>query len=275
MAIKDSTIKRLFGMSRNECAMPDCKSPLIIGDVVVGEICHIRARRKKGPRYDPSVTAMEKDELGNLLLLCGTCHKLIDSSLGDYRIDWLETIKSAHEARTPLPVEISQKDAANAMLLLGRHINRSIKKAGDVEIRGSVQASATRGGVAVAIGGTNQGHVSIKIPASKDVRGYPPNSIGADANMTNYIEYLCDLYLKFMRPIEPNEDKSWAKLGKHIKTKFHLKKRTRNHLSAERFWDLVNFLIDEKLAFTPVGRKHLRQGMRLCRTFDEFRHGKM
>ena len=104
---------------------------------------------------------------------------------------------------------------------------------------------------------------------------YPANSIGADANMTNYVEYLCELYVKYMRPIEPNEDASWAKLGKHIKTEFHLKKKTRNHLSAERFWDLANFLIHEKLALTPVGRKHLRQGTKSCRTFEEFRHGEM
>lgn len=84
--------------------------------------------------------------------------------------------------------------------------------------------------------------------------------------MTNYIEYLCDLYVKFIRPVEPDENSSWAKLGKHIKTKFHLKKRTRNHLSAERFWDLVDFLVNEKLAQTPVGRKHLREGKKLCRT---------
>jgi hypothetical protein len=78
-----------------------------------------------------------------------------------------------------------------------------------------------------------------------------------------------------MQPIEPNEIKSWAKLGKHIKSKFRLRKRTRNHLSAERFGDLVDYLVTEKLANTPVGRKHLREGKKLCRTFEEFRHGFM
>ena len=78
-----------------------------------------------------------------------------------------------------------------------------------------------------------------------------------------------------MLPIEPNEGVSWGKIGKHIKSKFHLKKKTRNHLSAERFPDLVDYLIREKLARTPVGAKHLRQGTKLCRTFEEFRHGAM
>jgi hypothetical protein len=99
--------------------------------------------------------------------------------------------------------------------------------------------------------------------------------IGADANLTNYIEYLCHLYVEFVTPIEPDKNKSWAKLGKQIKTKFRLIKRTRNHLSAERFPDLVDYLVNEELARTPVGRKHLRQGKRLCRTFEEFRRGEM
>lgn len=277
--IRESTIKRLFGMSRNQCAMPDCKSPLIIGDAVVGEICHIRARRKGGARYDPSMTPTQKTEFDNLLLLCGTCHKLIDASPNDYTADWLQSVKRGHEGLTSPLLELSQADANNAMLILAKHIaktNKSTKSTGDTTVHGNVRASATRGGISIAIGGANQAPINIRPSAPKPSgTNYPANSIGADANMTNYVEYLCDLYVKFMRPIEPDENKSWAKLGKHIKTKFHLKKRTRNHLSAERFWDLVNFLEHEKLALTPVGRKHLREGNKLCRTFEEFRHGKM
>jgi hypothetical protein len=266
-------------MSGNQCAIPDCKSPLIIGDVVVGEICHISARRKGGARYDPSLTVAEKDDFPNLVLLCSTCHKLVDSSPSEYTAEWLRQVKVAHEQKAPQPLDLSLEDVRHAMMILKKHIAKTRKPkvtAGDSTAAGSVQSSATHGGVAVAIGGANQAPINIRLPAAKPSRlPYPPNSIGADANMTNYVEYLCDVYVKYMRPIEPNEDTSWAKLGKHIKTKFHLKKKTRNHLSAERFWDLVNFLVDEKLALTPVGRKHLRNGNKLCRTFDEFRHGGM
>jgi len=279
MSIQESTIKRLFGMSRNQCAMPDCKSPLIIGDVVVGEICHIRARRKGGARYDPSMAPAQNAAFENLLLLCGTCHKLIDAAPNEYSADWLESIKRGHEGLTPPLIELSQADANKAMLILAKHIakcSKSSKSAGDTTIHGGVRASATHGGISIAIGGTNQAPINIRPLAPKrSGTNYPANSIGADANMTNYIEELCHLYVKFMLPIEPDENKSWARLGKHIKTKFHLRKRTRNHLSAERFWDLVNYLVHEKLAGTPVGKKHLREGKKLCRTFDEFRHGEM
>jgi len=89
--------------------------------------------------------------------------------------------------------------------------------------------------------------------------------------MTNYIEYLCDLYVKYMALTGATEDELWARIGKQIKSKFRLKKRTRNHLSSERFLDLVDFLIYEKLTVTPVGKKHLRNGTKLCLSFDEFR----
>ncbi len=279
MGIKDTTMKRLFGMSRNQCAMPDCKSPIIIGDTVVGEICHIRARRKAGPRFDASLAAEQRDEFPNLILLCGTCHTLVDASPDKCTAEWLQAVKQSHERQTQGPLELSQADVRQAMLILAKHDAKTPKRkqaTGDNTVRGNTQASASHGGVAVAIAGPNQGNISIRMPAPKPSGpNYPANSIGADANMTNYIEYLCDRYVKFMRPIEPDEKCSWAKLGKHIKTKFRLKKRTRNHLSAERFSDLVDFLVNEKLALTPVGRKHLREGTKLCRTFQEFRHGAM
>lgn len=266
-------------MSGNQCAVPDCRSPLIIGDIVVDEICHIRARRKGGARHDPQLTAAQKDQFENLILLCSTCHKLIDSNPADYSSDWLRSIKASHERKAPQPLDLSMADVRHALMILTTHMAKTRQGKGsssEIKTAGAVHSSATHGAVSVAIGGANKGSIHIKMPAPKPGRmPYPANSIGADANMTNYIEYLCDLYVKYMQPIEPNEGVSWAKIGRHIKSKFHLKKKTRNHLSAERFPDLVNFLVGEKLARTPVGSKHLRLGNKMCRTFEEFRHGAM
>lgn len=279
MGIADTTMKRLFGMSRNQCAMPDCKSPIIIGETVVGEICHIRAKRKGGSRFDASLTSEQRDEFRNLILLCSTCRKLVDASPDEYTSEWLQSVKQTHERQTQEPIELSQVHVRQAMLILAKHLAKTAKRkraTGETTVQGNTQTTASHGGVAFTIAGPNHGNISIRMPAHKPSgTNYPANSIGADANMTNYIEYLCDLYVKFMRPIEPDENSSWAKLGKHIKTKFHLKKRTRNHLSAERFLVLVDFLVNEKLARTPVGQKQLREGKKLCRTFDEFRHGAM
>jgi hypothetical protein len=258
--------------------MPDCNSPVIISETVVGEICHIRARRKGGARYDPSLTSSQRDEFENLLLLCRTCHTLVDADPKAYSANWLQEIKRLHEQRTPTPVELSQNDARQALLILAKHTGKSMNTAANVNVLAHIgaQASATHRSVSVAIGGANHGPINISTTLPRTSRTpLPANSIGADANMTSYVEYLCDLYVKYMQPIEPNENISWAKIGKHIKTKFRLKKRTRSHLSADRFWDLVNYLIGEKLASTPVGKKHLHRGTKLCRTFDEYRRGEM
>jgi len=272
-------MKRLFGMSSNQCAMPNCTSQLIIGDVVVGTICHIQARRKLGPRYSPALSQAARDDFGNLILLCSTCHKLVDSAPEQYTTEWLQRAKQLHEKRAPYPIDLSVADARSAMQILAMHLaktKRPKRVTGAASNIGSVHASATRGSVSVAIGGVNQAPINIKIPANRsNSQPYPANSIGADANMANYVEYLCQLYVDYMVPIQANKSASWAKLGKLIKNKFRLRRRSRGHLSTERFSELVRFLVEEKLARTPVGAKHLRQGTRLCRTFDEFRHGKM
>jgi len=277
--VSEATIKRLFGMSRNQCAIPDCKSPIIMSDSVVGDICYIRGRSKRGHRYDPLLTETDKNDFRNLILLCNTCQKLVDSNPDFYTVESLQAMKLRHERQTPKPLELTQSDAIGAARILVNHLAKNAKPKAqtcNVFAQGCTHASAMHGGVAVAISGPNHGNISIKVPGNKPSgTNYPTNSIGADANMTNYIEYLCDLYAKFMLPIEPDEKTSWAKLGTHIKTKFHLKKKTRNHLSVERFNDLVDFLVNTKIVHTPVGQKHVREGKRLCRTFDEFRYGKM
>lgn len=132
-----------------------------------------------------------------------------------------------------------------------------------------------KGDANVQVGGDNHGIISVTLKQERVEKSkYPVNSIGADADLTNYIEYLCDLWVKYMVPIEPNTDAAWARVGRLIKTKFRLRKRTRNHLSASRFSELVEFLT-EKLANTPVGKKHRKNGTKLCRTFEEFRDDPM
>jgi hypothetical protein len=48
----DSVIKRLFARSGNRCAYPKCPTEIVQGDTVVGRMCHIKAAKENGPRYD-------------------------------------------------------------------------------------------------------------------------------------------------------------------------------------------------------------------------------
>jgi hypothetical protein len=271
MAISQTTIKRLFTKSRNECAMPRCTSPLIVGDYVLGEICHIRARRKKGPRYDPTLGAKDRDELANLILLCPTCHTLVDKDAKTYTIELLRDIRELYERGSTF--EITPEISRQALLILERHQRLSVNGS---PVTTASTTIASSGGVAISVGGHNLGSIKVNSGRSKSATsGYPTNSIGADANMTNYVEYLCQLYVDYMQPTGIASQELWARLGRAIKTRFRLRKRTRNHLSAERFPELVRYLIDEKVAKTPVGKKHLARGSNLCRSFDEFRHSPM
>lgn len=271
MPVSLPVIKRLFAKSGNKCAIPWCEAHLVVGDHAIAEICHIRARSKGGPRYDAALTAKEKDAFKNLILLCPTHHTEVDKSPAKYTVDILDEIKEMHERGEEKEITPRMAEQAALIHAHSKKKNRSIKNS---PVHGNAEARAGAGGIAVSIAGHNQAPINIKLGGkAKDSGGkYPANSIGADANLSGYIDYLCELYVKFMSPIERDEDALWGRIGKHIKTKFRLVKRSRGHIPAEKFPRLVDFLIHEKLAKTPVGQKHLRNGMRLCSTFEEWRH---
>ncbi|XCN73547.1 MAG: HNH endonuclease signature motif containing protein [Candidatus Electrothrix aestuarii] len=261
MSIKLTTIKRLFAASSNQCAFPKCTAPIIVDGIVVGEMCHIKARRKNGPRYDATLSAADKDGYDNLLLLCETCHKLIDANPERYSSEVLTKLKHQHEESGIC--EITPQQAHDAQLLLQAFTKQS-----------RTSAKATGQGVAIAINGDVKAPITVNQAASRKppTSKYPKNAIGADANMAGYVDYLFGLGIDYWKNT-PNM--TAGRLGKKIKTKFRLKTRTRNHISVERFQELVNFIINDILKPSPVGKRHLREGTKLCRTFSEWRYGSM
>lgn len=89
--------------SGNRCAFPNCGQSLVAERTelsvweIVGEMAHIRARRPGGARYDPSMTAAERDAADNLIYLCPTHHKVIDKQPADWPVERLLAIKRDHE----------------------------------------------------------------------------------------------------------------------------------------------------------------------------------
>jgi hypothetical protein len=100
MAISDRTRKFLWGRAANRCAI--CRQELTIaaadaaGIAQVGEECHIVARSPFGPRGS-SAFVDDPEGYENLILLCGTHHKLIDDLPGEYTPERLSAVKSEHE----------------------------------------------------------------------------------------------------------------------------------------------------------------------------------
>ncbi|WP_160164226.1 HNH endonuclease [Natrialba taiwanensis] len=111
MSYKQSTLKKLWAASGNQCGYPDCENEVvdIETETVVGEICHIRAQSEGGPRYDPSLSDEEIDEYSNLILLCPTHHTHIDKNPEDYPIEELERWKKEQEAMSTSPTELSDQ----------------------------------------------------------------------------------------------------------------------------------------------------------------------
>ena len=93
-----NTAKRLYGLSGNVCANPNCRKRLIDDSGnQIGEIAHIAAASPDGPRYDSSMTDDERRAFDNLILLCEDCNKLVDNNPKEYPAKLLREWKAKHE----------------------------------------------------------------------------------------------------------------------------------------------------------------------------------
>ncbi len=95
-----AVIKRLFAHSGNRCAFPKCKSALVQDGTLIGEICHIKAAKPNGPRYDPQQGANERHDYDNLLVLCANHHTIIDDDPEAYTVERLSRMKTEHELKS-------------------------------------------------------------------------------------------------------------------------------------------------------------------------------
>jgi hypothetical protein len=124
----DATIKRLFARSGNRCAFPRCTIEIVQDQTLIGEICHIKASRPGGPRYDPDQTTAQRHGYDNLILLCGTHHTVIDNDEEAYTVERLLKMKTDHEQRAkPLP---DDRTASGLQLLIDQSVNATNQSGG-------------------------------------------------------------------------------------------------------------------------------------------------
>jgi hypothetical protein len=104
------------------CSKPDCRNQTLGPSeadpgrfIFLGEVAHITAAAKGGPRYDPNLTEEQRASPDNGILLCPTCAALVDKNGGvDYPVETLRRWKAEHEewarqnlnqnVQTPFPV---------------------------------------------------------------------------------------------------------------------------------------------------------------------------
>ena len=105
MAITERSRRLLWGRAAGRCAFEDCRRDLIMksnatGDAAnVGHEAHIVAEKTDGPRGVSPLTAEQRDDYSNLILLCRHHHGMIDDKVlrHDYPVERLHGIKATHE----------------------------------------------------------------------------------------------------------------------------------------------------------------------------------
>lgn len=101
LPIKDQKI--LWVRAAGMCSFPDCKKKLIVQpdieseEKLVGEIAHIFAKSKKGPRGVQHLTKKLINTYTNTILLCPDHHRLVDLYPGEYPPELLMDFKDQHE----------------------------------------------------------------------------------------------------------------------------------------------------------------------------------
>lgn len=104
-AIPDKEVKLLCLSSGGLCAFPGCEKRLIrdgssLDDpVVVGEIAHIVAESRSGPRGGAMLSDEDRNKHTNLILVCPEHHTIIDRQPNTYSIAVVRQMKADHEAR--------------------------------------------------------------------------------------------------------------------------------------------------------------------------------
>lgn len=97
--------KTLIALSGGVCAFPGCGKRLVEpGNAAdpaafLGEMAHVVADSRQGPRGNSPMSDRDRDRHTNLLLLCGDHHKTIDSQPQTYSVSVLRRIKEDHESR--------------------------------------------------------------------------------------------------------------------------------------------------------------------------------
>jgi len=108
-----STVKKIFALSGNTCARPNCNNKLVEDNVVIGEICHIEAAEEGGPRFNEDSNDECRRSGENLLALCESCHKKIDADENKYPTPMIRQWKKDHEAKNSTSNYIISDDVAD------------------------------------------------------------------------------------------------------------------------------------------------------------------
>lgn len=99
LAPTTSTLRKLYTLSGNLCAYPNCNQLMFnIEGNFVGKICHIEAAMPGGERFNPDMTNEDRRSFDNLILLCDA-HHIETDKVDKYPVVRMKEIKKNHESK--------------------------------------------------------------------------------------------------------------------------------------------------------------------------------
>lgn len=250
----EKTLKKLFALSGNRCAFPDCQLPIINAEgIVTGEVCHIKAKSTHGPRHDERQSIAERNGFENLLLLCSHHHKEIDSLPDVYTTEQLTIMKHNHETMNGRLENESDTFIANLIF-------SAMSKA--------VSAVNGSGNLAINSPGAIQAHtLNLKTSHTKQVVAPPPGTIGADQKASRYIEYLIQRYNKFAGADYSRKTSfSYGAISKNITDKFGTKWQLQSIQKCEE----IIFYLQNRIEKTRIAKMNRANGVASFSTFEEY-----
>jgi hypothetical protein len=246
-----ATVKRLFALSKNQCAFPDCGVPIVEdAGTITGIICHIKARSRGGPRYDPNQKPEDRHSFGNLILLCSRHSKIIDSQPKTYTVDLLCEIKEMHERDGN--IELSRADADRALKLLEEYRLIYIAPGSSVH----VDQAETIHAHTVNIGGKK------RTPKMAP----PSGAIAANLAQRNYLKHLIDRYHDFASKQPGRDGFAFPAIYSHIKKLFGAKW---DMIPASRFQEVAAHM-QRRIDMTRLGRINQSKGIPNYSDYSEY-----
>jgi len=253
--LSQKTIKCLFAISGNQCAFPGCDEILCDDSGnVFGEICHIKASRKGGARYDPIQTAKERNAVENLILLCPTHHKLVDLKPDQFTAESLIAMKN-NKGQYFGHTE-TKDDEFYAKRLLEKHQDKIIEQNIMVNSPGAIQSHS----------------VTVKTTGGKVIFAPSPGTIGHDQRKSRYIGYLIKKYNDYAKKYYTREKTfSNGAIATNIESNFGA---TWRMLPIELFDEVVAYLLG-RISKTQQAKINKGKNIRAFSTFDEYclKHG--
>ncbi|MCQ9148087.1 HNH endonuclease signature motif containing protein [Ochrobactrum sp. BTU2] len=252
----EKTIRRLFALSGNVCAFPNCSSPIVeTAGTITGEICHIKAQSTGGPRFDETQSEEERHSFDNLILLCRRHHKIVDTEPDIYSADALQHIKSIRESELGRPEQAS--DVFYAKILLNA--------------MGRIEVNNNNGNVVIASPGTIIGS-TVNVKTSGKTIKYQPaaGTIGANQDASRYIQYLISRYNEFASADTSRATKfNYGVISKNIETNFRAPWRS---LAMEDFPRVCEYL-QQRIGRTRIAKSNTSKGRRCFSSYEEYVRG--